>query len=414
MSRSSKRPSPKLWMLNYLREMRPSVTHPILRSMVRIPPIPAGLTVELASKKKDLEQVYRLLHEVYVEMGFMETHPSAMRLNVYNMLPHTSTVVAKINGEVVGTVSIIRENPLGLPLDESIDTGFYRKPGWQIAEVTGLAVTRQWRGQGQVLFPLLKFVYEYAVGFLKVDVFQIATALDKEDFFRALLFFEPITDAVLRDPLINGTSVAPLYLDLSHAKAQFKRAYSSRSPSSDMHTYFTSLELPTFRFPERKLNQALDPMLTPELFKYFFRDKSDLLDRLSDRELHALRSIYRNSPILNLLREPNSIPPYPPKRSAQRYVVSCPAFLESPEGDETVQLVDVSESGFRLHSKMPLRLAGPYGFRIQLSASQTIPLVAKPVWNRRRREWGFAIVEAPVGWSEFLAHLESQLSGKAA
>ncbi len=401
-------------MLNYLREVRPSITHPILRSILRIPPIPAGLTLHLATEKKDLEQVYRLLHDVYVEMGFMETHASKMRLNVYNMLPHTSTVIAKINGEIVGTVSVIRENPLGLPLDESVDTGFYRKPGWQIAEVTSLAVTREWRGQGQILFPLLKFVYEYAAKFLKVDVFQIATALDKEDFFRALLFFEPITEAVFRDPLINGTPVTPLYLDLGHAKAQFKRAYGSRGPQGDLHSYFTGLELPTFRFPERKLNHALDPMLTPELFKYLFQDKSDLVDRLSDTELHALRSIYRASPILKLLPEPNSIPPYPPKRSAQRYVVSCPAFLESPEGDETVQLVDVSESGFRMFSKMPLRLSGDYGFRVQISPSQTVPIMARPIWSRRRREWGFAIIEAPTGWTDFLAYLEGQLSGNSA
>ena len=233
MSRYSGRPRSNLWILNCLRDIRPSITHPILRSLVRIPTIPPGLTVELASSKEDFEQAYRLLHDVYVEIGFMEPHPSGLRLNVYNMLPHTSTIVAKINGEVVGTISVIRENPLSLPLDESIDTTFYRKPGWQIGEVTGLAVIREWRGQGQILFPLLKFIYEYSIDFLKVDVFQIAAALDKEDFFRALLFFEPIADTVLRDPLINGTPVAPLYLDLNHARTQFKRAYGDRGPNAD-------------------------------------------------------------------------------------------------------------------------------------------------------------------------------------
>lgn len=414
MSRSSRRSSPKLWMLGYLREMRPSITHPILRSMVRLPAIPPGLAVELATQREDLEQAYRLLHDVYVEMGFMERHPSGMRLNVYNMLPYTATVVAKINGEVIGTVSIIRENLVGLPLDASIDTSFYRKPGWQIAEVTGLAVTSKWRGQGQVLFPLLKFVYEYAIGYLKVDVFQIATALDKEDFFRALLFFEPLSEAVYRDPLINGTPAVPLYLNLADGKAKFMRAYGNKGPEADLHSYFTSLELPCFKFPVRTLNQALDPFLTPELFKYFFKEKSDLCERLSDHELHALRSIYRASPILSLLKEPNSIPPYPARRAAQRYVVSCPALLEGPDGDESVHLVDVSETGFRLFSKMPLRLTDNCGFRIQLSNNQSIPIVAKPIWNRRRREWGFSIVEAPNGWREFLAHLETQLSGKAA
>lgn len=409
MARSGGRINPKLWILKYLRDLRPSITHPFLRNMVRLPLIPPGLKIHLAREQGDLEQAYRLLHRVYVDMGFMETHPSGLRLNVYNMLPHTATVVAKIGDEVVGTISVIRENPLGLPLDESIDTSFYRKPGWQVAEVTGLAVSAEWRGGGEILFPLLKYIYQYAADYLKVNVFQIATAIEKEDFFRALLFFEPISDTVMRDPLINGTLVVPLYLDLNHAKVQFRRTYGQRGPHADLFSYFTTLDLPNFSFPERHLNQALDPFLTPELFKYFFRDRTDLVDRLSDRELHVLRSIYRNSPLSPFFPTPNSLPPYPARRTAQRFAVNCPAWLENSEGDELVQLMDVSETGFRLFSKLPMRLSGHCGFRIQVSPTQSIPITAVPIWNRRRREWGFQLVEIPLGWREFLAHLENQI-----
>ena len=68
--------------------------------MVRLPPLPKGIELSLAVTRDDLEAAYRLLHDVYTEIGFMEHHPSGLRLNVYNMLPHTSTVVAKIDGKV--------------------------------------------------------------------------------------------------------------------------------------------------------------------------------------------------------------------------------------------------------------------------------------------------------------------------
>lgn len=381
--------------------------------MVSLPPIPPGLEICIADNQTDLEGAYRLLHDVYVEIGFMEKHPSNLRLNVYNMLPHASTVVAKMDGKVIGTLSLIRENPLGLPLDESIDTSFYRKPGWQVAEVTGLAVSKEWRGGGKILFPLLKFIYEYAVGHLKVDVFQIATALSKADFFRALLFFDPITDSVFRDHLINGNLVTALYLDLNHAKSQFKRVYGGRPVSSNVYTYFTSLDLPCFKFPIQVAGQALNPVLDKQMFQYFFQERTNLIERLSDREIHVLRDIYRSSSLREMLPEPNSQPPYPPRRVAQRFVVSCPAVLEGEMGDESVTLLDVSETGFRLFSKMPMRLANDCHFRVHLSETHTLPIVAKPVWNRRQREWGFTLLEAPQGWKEFLNHLETQLNRAA-
>lgn len=408
---ASKKKQPSLGIFEFLRTLKPSVTYPALRQMVRIPQLPIGIEIQLAKTKEDLEAAYSLLHDVYVEIGFMEPHPSGMRLNVYNMLPHTSTVVAKINGEVVGTISIVRDNPLGLPLDESVDTQSYRKPGWQVAEVTGLAVARPWRGQGQILFPLLKFTYEYAVGYLGVEAFQVATALKKEDFFRALLFFEPITEQVFDDPMINGTSVRALFLNLNEAKTQFKRAFNHRGPEGNLYSYFADLELPNFKFPDRRWHQAFDPTLTESTFAYFFAQKTNLIERLSDREIHALRDIYRDSPVVDLLPDAHSLPPYPPRRSDQRFVVSCPALLEGEQGDEPVTLVDVSHSGFRMYTKMPLRLAGPCHFRIQIGDSQTLPVVAEPIWNQRRREWGFQFVETPKGWKEFLNHLKRQLAG---
>ena len=404
MARGPKHLPSKIWS---------SLTHPFLRQMVSLPPIPPGLEIQVAETQSDLEGAYRLLHDVYVEIGFMEAHPSKMRLNVYNMLPHTSTIVAKMNGQVIGTITLIRENPLGLPLDESIDTSFYRKPGWQVAEVTSLAVAKEWRGNGQVLFPLLKFIYEFAVVHLKVDVFQIATALPKADFFRALLFFDPITEKLFRDPLINGNLVTALYLDLNNAKLQFKRTYASKPVSSNMFTYFTALDLPCFKFPKQVAGQALNPVMTSDLFKYFFTEKTNLTQRLSDREIHVLRDIYRTSTLNQWLPQPNSLPPYPPRRVAQRFVVSCPAVLESELGDETVLLLDVSETGFRLFSKMPMRLSHECHFRIQLTETQTLPVTAKPVWNRRQREWGFTLVDAPKGWLEYLAHLELHLNRAA-
>ena len=71
-----------------------------------------------------------------------------------------------------------------------------------------------------------------------------------------------------------------------------------------------------------------------DLLTYFFKHKTNLLEQLSDRELFALREIYRGTPMTKILREPQGIPPFPPRRRDQRFLVSCPAMMECEDGDE--------------------------------------------------------------------------------
>lgn len=396
-------------------ELWSSLTHPILRQLFKIPSPPPHLRFEIASTAQDLTSAFQLLHDVYVQAGLMEKSDSGLRLSVYNMLPHSTTLIAKLHNQIVGTATIIRENPIGLPLDECLNTESYKKAGWQVAEVTGLAISPEWQGSGKILFPFLKYIYQFAAQYLKVDAFQIATEVQKSDFFRGLLFFEPISDQVYRDPFINGNLVTALYLNLQTAKAEFNRVYGKRPEKSNLYRYFTQnsldakIESPQFLFPKQIPGHALAPILTASIFKQLFIQKSNLVERLSDREIHILNQIYIETPISKLLPLAHSSPPFPPRRKTHRHVVSCHAILEGRLGDEAVTLLDVSESGFRVFSKMPVRLSQACHFRIELNYLKDIPITAKPVWNRRQREWGFVIVDPPPEWQQFLVELEGSL-----
>ncbi len=46
----------------------------------------------------------------------MTPDPSGMRVTIYHALPTTTTLCAKIGDQVVGTLSLIRESALGVPL----------------------------------------------------------------------------------------------------------------------------------------------------------------------------------------------------------------------------------------------------------------------------------------------------------
>jgi hypothetical protein len=71
-----------------------------------------------------------LLHDAYVGSGFMKPHPSGMRVTIYHALPTTTTLCAKYDGQVVGTLSLIRESVLGFPLQRIFDlTAIREKKG---------------------------------------------------------------------------------------------------------------------------------------------------------------------------------------------------------------------------------------------------------------------------------------------
>ena len=90
---------------------------------------PARLTLKLAETQEELEACFKLLHDAYVSAGFMTPDESGMRVTIYHALPTTTTLLAKYDDRVVGTLSLIRESPLGFPLQKIFDIEAIRQAG---------------------------------------------------------------------------------------------------------------------------------------------------------------------------------------------------------------------------------------------------------------------------------------------
>lgn len=80
-----------------------------------------SLEIKIADNEEELASAYRILHDSYVNAQFMDPHPTNMRIIPQHLLPQTSTIVAKWDETVIGTVSLIRDNPFGLPLEKIFD-----------------------------------------------------------------------------------------------------------------------------------------------------------------------------------------------------------------------------------------------------------------------------------------------------
>ena len=96
----------------------------VYRSFVECNPAPnERLVLKIAETQEELEACFSLLHDAYVGSGFMKPDPSGMRVTIYHALPTTTTLCAKWDGQVVGTLSLIRESALGFPLQRIFDLG---------------------------------------------------------------------------------------------------------------------------------------------------------------------------------------------------------------------------------------------------------------------------------------------------
>ena len=72
------------------------------------------LELKVAETREELEACFTILHDAYVASGFMKPDPSGMRVTIYHALPTTTTLCAKWEGRVVGTISMIREGVFGV------------------------------------------------------------------------------------------------------------------------------------------------------------------------------------------------------------------------------------------------------------------------------------------------------------
>jgi hypothetical protein len=303
----------------------------LIRSMVECNDEPhPNLVLKIAETRDELEACFSLLHDAYVSSGYMKPHPSGMRVTVYHALPTTTTLCAKFDGKVVGTLSIVREGVFGFPMQSVFDLAAVRTQGGNIAEISALAIHPDFRKTGgAILFPLMKFMYEYCTRFFDTRHLVIAVNPDRIELYEALLMFQRLRAAAIPSyDFANGAPAVGATLDLSAAPEQFREVYSRRRPPKNLHRFFTEIELSNIHHPAQPYYTTNHPVLTPELMDHFFNCRTRVFDGLDDQRRCLLRSIYALDAYAPVLP---AVSPEAAQRFAtgheDRFSLRCPAQM---------------------------------------------------------------------------------------
>lgn len=377
----------------------------------------ARLELKIADTQDELEACFRILHDAYVAAGFMQPDPSGLRVTIYHALPTTTTLCAKWQGEVVGTISMIREGVFGFPLQSVFNLGQVRSKAGKIAEISALAIDPRFRATGgRILFPLMKFMYEYCRDYFDTRHIVIAVNPNKIEMYESLLFFERLQAQVVDNyNFANGAPAVGATLDLQHAPEQLRAAYAHKRPRKNLFRYFVQTRLANIQAPSRRFFTTNDPVLTPAIMDHLFNRRTQVFQTLNDRQRLLLRSIYDHPDYRDVLPQPSAgADELLSLRRHQRFSIRCPARL-AVRSYETrlnfpLQVIELSLNGFQAECALPLPEGTRGWVEIELGEGEFAMAEATAV---RRHEaggqvfYGFSVPQPDLAWQRCVQALQS-------
>jgi hypothetical protein len=183
-------------------------------------------TFKIAARREEIKAALELVYRTYVRSGLTHLSRHEIRVTPYHTLPTTEVLVAKDRGEVVCTMSLVRDAGLGLPMEAIYkrEIGQRRRRGIRLAEVSCLADDREGEaGSFSVLSRLMALTAQCAV---RREVGQLVIAVHPRHaaFYQRFIAFEPIGEEKTYAAVRNKPAVA-LVLDLKRLSFDHPKAY---------------------------------------------------------------------------------------------------------------------------------------------------------------------------------------------
>jgi hypothetical protein len=175
-----------------------------------------SIDVALAVTRGQLDAASRLVHRCYLRRGYVKPSAEGRHVNPHLAMSSTAVFVARADGAIVATVSLIADSARRLPSDAlwGADLAAFRATGRRLAEVSALAVSEAWRGTGlHMLRSLVRAVGVYGRDIARLDALCIAVHPRHAPFYEALLRFRRFGEPTTCDA-VNGAPAVGLRLDL--------------------------------------------------------------------------------------------------------------------------------------------------------------------------------------------------------
>lgn len=182
------------------------------------------ITVRVAESDDDLTACYRICHDEYFRSGFIkERSEDGLRITPYHTLSTTKMLLVCVDEDPAGTLTIIQDGKLGLPMQSDFDLANYKDKN--CAEISALAMKAEYQGQrGKILYPMFKYLYKLCWQ-LNLDYLFAAIHPDRWPFFKDVLLFKDLNQPHVDYEFVNGAKAMGIYLNLKEAAGMFEERY---------------------------------------------------------------------------------------------------------------------------------------------------------------------------------------------
>jgi hypothetical protein len=410
-------------IIRHLFENSPSfIRGPISRRRVNVSSAlqdnPGQFVIKIAQTQDELEQAFRVLHDSYVSKQFMSPAASQMRITPYHALPTTTTFIALVDNQVVGTMSTIKDGVFGVPTDSIFDLSFLRNQGRSLAEISSLAIDPTFRTRGGACFFLLmKYMWEYVYKFMGVDTIVISANPSQQIFYDDILLFDKIPQKKAQAySFVEGAPAIGRYVKITDLIERIKKAYGRKSEEKNIHQFLFNSSNSQLFFPQRNFYKFMDPVMTPNLLEYFLTHEPKLFASIPVEKKLRLLMHYQKSPLANTLQKhffSNSFSVLSVGRRDLRFDTAIQGLLtnQSDKSTSIVSISNVAKGGLRMHLGKKLIENEPSKINLNIAvapnlSSQVQLEIVGALSNTTSDTYCCRVLDADSNWENFINYLQ--------
>jgi hypothetical protein len=253
-----------------------------------------NMQYKVASSKNELEQAYSLVYKTYLASKLTRKYRCPLRLSAFNALPSTTTFISKLGRKIVGTVTLIPDSEIGIPMDKIYkkEVDAIRRPGRKIAEAGMLGTARDFFVPGAFsllnakkmifLFKLFKLLVDYALSHAELTDLCIAVHPKHARLYEFLKFRR--IGKLKYYSSVNKKPAVALHLDLVNVRnVRLKSKISSLT--QNLYKLFFGTSTPKQVLQKKYIFSEKD-------LRYFFVEKSNIFNKITQKQIEYIKSCY--------------------------------------------------------------------------------------------------------------------------
>jgi hypothetical protein len=186
----------------------------------------ADIKIRVAATRRERHDAFELVYRAYRRAKLCPENHSEMRYTPYQLLKSTDIIIAELRGELISTLSLVRDSELGLPLEDVYDDEVTarRDAGVHLAEISCLADRRDGPVRFFNLFREMCQLTAQLAWSLGVEELLAAVHPSHTAFYRRYLAFEPLGER-REYPTVCGNPAMALALNFSRAAKEHSKRW---------------------------------------------------------------------------------------------------------------------------------------------------------------------------------------------